>query len=306
MWQTILTRLASSLVTLFVIVTLAFFLIRIPRGSPFRYEKDVSSIVRQNIIKKYGLDKPLYIQYLIYLKTVLKGDFGYSTAYSNITVNEIIAKSLPVSMTVGLAALLFALAAGLATALISTGFRSSLIDNLAMTVSMIGITLPSFVIGTLLLLFFSFYLRLLPVAGWGGWQQLILPAVTLGLAPAAYIARISRTSLMELRSKDFVRTARAKGLSEKRVLFRHMLKISLLPVISYLGPAAAGILTGTVVIEKIFSLPGLGRHFVNSALNRDYPLVMGTVIIYAVFLIAFNMIVDISYRYIDPRIREQT
>lgn len=306
MWQTILTRLVSSLVTLFVIVTIAFFLIRAPKGSPFRYEKDVSSAVRQNIMKKYGLDKPLHIQYLIYLKTLLRGDFGYSTAYSNVTVNEIIAKSLPVSMTVGLAALLFALFAGLATAIVSTGFRSSLVDNLAMAVSMIGITLPSFVIGTLLLLIFSFYLKLLPVAGWGGWGQLILPAVTLGLAPAAYIARISRTSLMELRNRDFIRTARAKGLSEKTVLFKHMLKISLLPVISFLGPAAAGILTGTVVIEKIFSLPGLGRHFVNSALNRDYPLVMGTVIIYAVFLIAFNMLVDISYRYIDPRIREQT
>ena len=302
----IIRRLLSLIPTLFIIVTLSFFIIRIAPGGPFSSEKQVPPEVLQNIHKKYHMDEPLPMHYVRYLKDMLKGDLGPSFRYKDYSVNELIGKSLPNSMFLGVVSLALALVSGIAVGIVSALKQNSWADYLFMSIAVVGISLPLFVIGPILMFILATWLDLLPTSGWitdrNGLKTLIMPALTLSFPYFAYIARLSRASILEILRSDYIRTARAKGLKESVVVGKHVLKGAMLPVISYLGPAFAGIITGSVVVEKIFLVPGLGGFFVNSALNRDYTLIMGTVIVYSVILVLMNFIVDILYGAIDPRI----
>jgi len=299
----ILRRLLWLAVTLYAIVTISFFLVRFAPGSPFGDERDVPEAVRRAMEAKYGYDRPVLVQYALYMGGVLTGDLGLSTKYPSRTVAEILSKSFPVSATLGAFALAFALVVGLAAGTAAASRHGTWLDAATMSLAVVGICVPSFVLGLLLLVLFCFKLPLFPAAGWGSLSQVVLPSLTLGAPFAAYIARLMRASMIEVLRQDYIRTARAKGLGEARILLGHAMKNAILPVVSYLGPAAASILTGSVVVEKIFAIPGMGVHFVNGALNRDLPVVLGTVIVYSALLIVFNLIVDVAYSFLDPRIR---
>ena len=302
----VIRRLLSLIPTLFLIVTLSFFIIRIAPGGPFSGEKQVPPEVLKNILKTYHMDESLPKQYLRYLGDMLRGDLGPSFRYKDYDVNTLIAQSLPNSMILGVTSLIIALIGGIAVGILSSLRQNSWADYLGMSVAIIGISIPLFVIGPVLMLLFATTLKWLPTSGWiydrNGLTTLIMPALTLAFPYFAYIARLSRASILEILRSDYIRTARAKGLKESVVIGKHVLKGAMLPVISYLGPAFAGIVTGSVVVEKIFLVPGLGGFFVNSALNRDYTLIMGTVIVYSVILVVMNFIVDVLYGAIDPRI----
>ncbi|MGP1577029.1 MAG: oligopeptide ABC transporter permease OppB [Treponema sp.] len=302
----IIRRMLSLIPTLFLIITFSFFIMKAAPGGPFSAERSVPPEVLANINKAYHFDEPVYKQYLRYLGNILQGDLGPSFRYKDFTVNKLIGNTLPHSLTLGLAALCFALVCGLIVGLISAVKQNSIGDYVAMSIAVIGISVPLFVVGPLLMFIFAVKLKWLPTSGWingrQGLKTIIMPALTLSLPYFAYIARLSRASVLEVLRSDYIRTAYAKGLSYPVVLFKHALKGALLPVISYLGPAFAGIITGSVVIEKIFLVPGLGTFFVQSALNRDYTLIMGTVIVYSIILILMNFLVDILYAAIDPRI----
>ncbi|CEM60618.1 oligopeptide ABC transporter permease OppB [Treponema phagedenis] len=302
----IIRRLLSLIPTLFLIITFSFFIMKAAPGGPFSAERNIPPEILANINKAYHFDEPVYKQYLRYLGNVLRGDLGPSFRYKDYTVNDLIANTLPNSLILGITALCIALFFGIFVGLMSAVKQNSIIDYLTMSVAVIGISIPLFVVGPLLMLVFAVQLKWLPTSGWitgrQGLKTLIMPAVTLSLPYFAYIARLSRASVLEVLRSDYIRTAYAKGLSYPLVLFKHALKGAMLPVISYLGPAFAGIITGSVVIEKIFLVPGLGTFFVQSALNRDYTLIMGTVIVYSIILILMNFIVDIVYAAIDPRI----
>jgi len=250
---------------------------------------------------------PLYQQYFRYLGNIVRGDFGPSFQYKDFTVTELIARGFPVSLTLGGLALLLAVVIGASLGTLAAVRQNSWVDYALMSTAMTGISIPNFVVAPLLILFFAIYLNWLPAGGWnsGHWLYLILPVLALSLRYIAYIARLMRGSMIEVLRSDYIRTARAKGLSMPKVVLKHALKPALMPVVSYLGPAAAGIITGSVVIEKIFGVPGLGRYFVQGALNRDYTLVMGVVIFIGVLIVAFNLIVDILYAVLDPKIRLQ-
>jgi oligopeptide transport system permease protein len=299
----ILRRLFYAVPTLFVIVTASFFGMRAAPGGPFDSERPLPVQVKANIEHYYGLDQPLAQQYANYLLKVLHGDLGPSFRYPDRTVNEQIVGNAPTSVVLGLTALLFALLVGMPAGLVGALNQNRPPDYLALSVALFGASIPAFVIGPLLMLIFAIRLDWLPVAGWGDPAHLILPAIALGLAPAAFVARLTRAGTLEVIRQDFVRTARAKGLHESAVLGRHILKLSLLPLVSYLGPASAALLTGSIVVERIFQVPGIGRYFIESALNRDYSMVMGTVIVYSVLLILLNLLVDVFYAFLDPRIR---
>jgi oligopeptide transport system permease protein len=299
----LLRRLASTVPTLLVLVTVAFFLIRLAPGGPFDDEREVPPEIRASLDARYRLDQPLPVQYVAYLSHVVRGDFGPSFQYHDLGVNELIAQGLPVSLTLGAAGLLIALLAGVSIGTLAALSAGQLRDRLLMSVAMAGIALPGFVLAPLLVLVFAVQLGWLPAGGWGGVRHLLLPAFALALAPTAYIARLTRGALVDVLSADYIRTARAKGVPEWRVVTRHALPPAMLPVVSWLGPAAAALLTGSVVIEQVFGLPGLGRYFVQGALNRDYTLVMGVVIVYGVLIVLCNLLVDLLYRAIDPRIR---
>jgi oligopeptide transport system permease protein len=280
---------------------------RLAPGGPFSSEKEVPQAVLDNLLKKYHMDESLPRQYLRFLSDlVLRGDLGPSFKNKDFTVNDLIAQSLPNSITLGLTALAFALFAGITVGVISALRQNSAADYAAMSVAVMGISVPLFVAGPVLMLIFAVWLRLLPTSGWitgqYGLATLVLPAFTLSMPYFAYIARLSRASIIEVLRSDYVRTAKAKGLSMPVIVFKHVLKGGLLPVVSYLGPACAGIVTGSVVVESIFVVPGLGTHFVRSALNRDYTLIIGTVIVYSLILILMNFVVDIIYGLLDPRI----
>lgn len=302
----VIRRLLSLIPTLFLIVTLSFFIIRIAPGGPFSSEKQVPPEVLQNILKKYHMDESLPRQYLRYLSDMLHGDLGPSFRYKDYDVNTLIGQSLPNSMILGVTSLIIAVICGIAVGILSALKQNTLADYLGMSVAVIGISIPLFVIGPVLMLLFATTLKWLPTSGWiydrNGLKTLFMPAVTLAFPYFAVIARLSRASILEILRSDYIRTARAKGLKESVVIAKHVLKGAMLPVISYLGPAFAGIVTGSVVVEKIFLVPGLGGFFVNSALNRDYTLIMGTVIVYSVILVVMNFIVDVLYGAIDPRI----
>ena len=297
-------RLLSAIPTLLILITVAFFLIRIAPGGPFDSEKALPPAIQANLEQSYRLDDPLVMQYLRYLGDIVQFDFGPSFHYRDWTVNQLIAQGAPVSFTLGGIALVMAFLLGTAIGVVAALRQNRPADYLTMSVAMIGISIPNFVIAPLLVLLFAITLGWLPAGGWdGSLQRMVLPAIALALPMVAYVARITRGSMIEVLHSSFIRTARAKGLPEREVILRHALKPALLPVISYLGPAAAGILTGSVVIERIFTIPGIGSHFVQGALNRDYTLVMGVVIFYGVLIIVFNYLVDLIYAWLDPRIR---
>lgn len=287
----------------FLVVTAVFFMIRYAPGGPFSSEKKVSPQVLANLEAKYHMDEPLFRQYLRYLGDLAHGDLGPSFKHANRSVNEIIADALPISAELGLTALFWALLIGITSGALAAQKPNTLFDYLPMSISILGICLPTFVIGPLFVLLFALTLKWLPVAGWDSWQDRILPSLTLGFAYAAYISRLTRGGFMEIRSQDFIRTAKAKGLTDSQILFKHALRGGILPVVSYLGPALAGIITGALVTESIFNIPGLGRFFVESALNRDYTMVMGTSLLYFALIFLCNFFVDIVYVLLDPRVR---
>ncbi len=306
MTKYIIRRLIGLIPTLFIVVTISFFLIRIAPGGPFDAERRPPEQVIENIKAKFHLDEPIYMQYLRYMGDIARGDLGPSFRYQDHDVNYYIANSLPNSLLLGFIALGLALILGVNAGIISALNQNKWIDYVAMAIAIIGITVPLFVIGPVLMYFFALQWGILPTSGWitgrYGWVTILMPAVTLAMRPFATIARLSRASMLEMLRSDFIRTAQAKGLKDSVIITKHVLKGSLLPIVSYLGPAFASIVTGSVVVEQIFRVPGLGRFFVQSALNRDYTLIMGTVIVYSVILIIMNFIVDIIYSFLDPRI----
>ncbi len=278
-------------------------MMKFAKGSPFTQERDVPIEVLQSLKAKYGLDKPMKDQYFDYLNNLIHGDLGLSIKYPSRTVNEIIAISLPKTMLIGFLAFVWALLIGVAAGLIAAAKQNSWWDYSVMSLSMLGISIPPLVSGPLLILVFALLLYWFPTGGWGTWQHLVLPAITLGSVYAAYIARLTRGGMLEVIQSNYIRTARAKGLREKTIVIKHAFKGGILPVVTFLGPAVANIMTGSVVVEKIFNTPGMGPYFVDAAYNRDYFLLMGVVIVYSVFLLALNFIVDIMYGFLDPRIR---
>lgn len=299
-----LRRLAWAVPTLFCLITVAFFMIRVAPGGPFDSERALPPEIEANLAAKYHLDEPLIAQYGRYLAQIARFDFGPSFHYRDWTVNDLIAQGAPVSFTLGALAMLLALIPGVFIGALAAMRQNSRMDYLVMSLSMIGISIPTFVMAPLLILLLAVTLGWLPAGGWdGSVSRMILPVVTLALPMVAYIARITRGSMIEVLHSNFIRTARAKGLPEREVMMRHALKPALLPVISYLGPATAAVLTGSVVIEQIFTIPGIGSYFVQGALNRDYTLVLGVVIFYGMLIILLNFIVDLIYAWLDPRIR---
>ena len=302
MIRILLQRLLELIPTALVIVAASFALVRLAPGSPFSSEREIPPEVRQKLEAKYGFDKPIPEQFIRYLGNLLRGDLGLSTKYPQRTVNEIIANGFPVTLSLAAIALLWSLLVGITAGIIGAIRQNTVWDHVAMTAALVGISVPSFVLGPLLVLTVSLRLHLLPPAGWGDWQHVVLPGLTLGTIYAASIARLTRGGMLEVVRSDFIRTARAKGLSESLIVWRHMLRGGLLPVVSYLGPAVASMLTGSVVVEKIFNVPGIGPYFVDAAFNRDYFLVMGIVLLYAFFLLLMNLVVDVVYGFLDPRV----
>jgi oligopeptide transport system permease protein len=295
----------SLIPTLFIVITLSFFLIRLAPGGPFARERDVPEAILQNLMKRYHMDEPLFKQYLRYMKDIIHWDFGPSYRYRDLTVNEIIDRGLPVSMSLGVISLTLAAVGGIAVGIISALKQNRWQDYVAVSVAVIGISVPLFVMGPVLQLIFGMKLKILPIGQWistNGIKAVILPAVTLSFPYFAYIARLSRASILEVLRSDYIRTARAKGLKESVVVWKHVLKGALLPVVTYLGPAFSGIVVGSIVIESVFLVPGIGRPFVQSALNRDYTLIMAEVVVYSVILIIANLVVDVIYGLLDPRI----
>jgi oligopeptide transport system permease protein len=299
----ILKRLLGVLPVLFIIASASFFIMKIAPGGPFDEERNVTEEVRRSIEAKYHLDQPLWRQYTIYMSGLMKGDLGPSYQYEGKSVNEIIASGLKVSVVLGGLAMALAMVLGMSAGVIAGWKHNSWVDHLVMSSAMTGICIPNFVLGPLLVLLFSLTLRMLPVAGWYGPKYMVLPVIALAMPYTAYIARLTRGGMLEIVRMDYIRTARAKGLTEIQVVIRHAFRCAVLPVVSYLGPACAGILTGILVIESIFNIPGMGRYFVLSAINRDYTVVMGTVLVYSSMLVLFNLLVDITYTFLDPRVR---
>jgi oligopeptide transport system permease protein len=305
MVQFIVRRLASAIPTLFIIITLAFFMMRAVPGGPFDAQRRLPAQIEANLKAAYDLDKPLLVQYGRYLANLARGDFGPSFKYKDFSVTELIWAGFPVSATLGISALALALIIGVPIGSMAALGRNGPLDHAVMALAMTGIALPNFVVAPVLTLVLGVYLHWLPVAGWadGALDHLVLPVVALALPYVAYVARLTRAGMIEALGADYVRTAYAKGLSGARVVLRHALRAGVLPLISFLGPALAGLMTGSVVIEMIFDLPGLGRYFVQGALNRDYTLVMGVIIFYAVLIVMLNFLVDLLYGLLDPRVR---
>ena len=278
-------------------------MIRLAPGGPFDSERQIPAEIAANIERVYHLNDPLLIQYGYYLKNVLKGDFGPSFKYQDYTVTELILQGFPVSIQLGLLAILLALLIGVTLGVIAALRQNGAVDYLVMALAMTGITIPNFVMAPILVLVFAVFLGWLPAGGWGDLRHMILPVIALSLPQIATVARMTRASLIETLNAPYIRTAKAKGLPPRLILLRHASKATMLPILSWLGPATAAIITGSVVVEQIFGLPGIGRHFVNGALNRDYTLVMGVVIFYGVLIILMNLLVDLLYAWLDPRIR---
>jgi oligopeptide transport system permease protein len=302
-----LRRLLGAVPTLFLVIVLAFLLVHAAPGGPFDDQRVLPPEIEANIEAAYHLDEPLPMQFLRYVGGVLRGDFGPSFSYRDYTVSELIGRSFPVSLQLGALAMLLAAFVGVSTGIVAALRQNSPLDKLVMGLAMTGISIPVFVIAPLLVLLFAVKLQWLP-ASWTGSEsasRLLLPVVSLALPQIAYVARLTRASLIDVLSSDFIRTARAQGLGTATIIRYHALKPAMLPVLSYLGPAVAAVLTGSVVVEEIFGIPGLGQLFVRGSLNRDYTLVLGVVIFYASLIVLFNLIVDLLYGVIDPRIRQR-
>ena len=300
-----LRRIAGLIPTLLVIITVSFCVVRLAPGGPFDQEQALPPAVRANLERLYGLDQPLTVQYVHYLRGLLRGDFGPSLRQRDFTVSELIAQGLPLSATLGLAAILLAVLTGIPAGIAAALWRNRGADYCITMLAALGLALPSFVTGPLFALVFGLYLRWLPVAGWqhGAPRYLVLPVLTLALPVAAYVARLTRASLLEVLGAHYVRSARARGLGTPRVLWRHALRPALMPVVSYLGPAVAFVITGSLVIETVFGLPGTGRYLVEGAIDRDYPLVMGMIVVYGALTLFLNLIADLIYGWLDPGVR---
>ncbi len=296
-------RLIAMLLTLWLIITLTFFLMHSIPGSPFTDERATSEAVQRNLEKFYHLDKPLYVQYGMYLKSVVTFDFGPSIKKSSQTVNDMLGRGFPVSFELGLVTLLVAVISGITLGVIAALRHNGIIDYLAMTIAVLGISIPNFVMATLLIQQVAVNWGILPVATWVSVKHMILPTLALATGPMAIIARLTRSSMLEVLTQDYIRTAKAKGLSPVKIIFKHALRNALLPVVTVLGSLAASILTGTFVIEKIFAIPGMGKYFVESINQRDYPVIMGTTVFYSTILIIMLFLVDIAYGILDPRIK---
>jgi oligopeptide transport system permease protein len=303
MLRFIARRLIETVPVLLIIATLTFFMVRLAPGGPFDAEKQVTPEVRRSLEAHYGMDKPLYKQYFDYLGNLARGDLGPSFKYPNRTVNELIAEAFPVSLELGFYSLMVALSLGLCAGIIASLRPNSLTDYIPMSLAMAGICVPTFVMGPLLILVFAIGLGWFHSSGWYTASDKILPALTLGGYYAAYVARLTRGGMLEILNQDFVRTARAKGAGTARVILRHTLRGGLLPVVSFIGPAVAGLISGSFVVETIFQIPGLGRFFVTAAFNRDYTMVLGTVIFFATLIIFLNLLVDIIQVWLNPKLR---
>ena len=298
-------RLLGAVPTLLILIALAFFMIRAAPGGPFDAERALLPEIEANLRAAYHLDEPLYQQFFRYLGGLLRGDFGPSFQYRDYSVTELIQAGFPVSLRIGGSAMIRALLIGVLAGSIAALRQNTRTDYTVMSVSMTGISIPNFVMAPMLILVFAVYLGWLPAGGLGDGspRNLVLPVIALALPQIAYISRLTRGSMIEVLRSNFIRTARAQGLPASKILFRHALKPALLPVVSYLGPATAAVITGSVVIEQIFSVPGLGRFFVQGALNRDYTLVMGVVVFYGVLIVGFNILVDLAYAWLDPKVK---
>lgn len=295
-------RLLLFIPTLLVIATITFFMIRLAPGGPFMSEKAIPESVKAQLMKRYGLDQPLGVQYMRFLTHAARLDFGPSYKFPARQVREIIGEGFRVSALLGGLSLLLALLIGVPIGVLAALRQNSAVDHAVMGLALAGVSVPNFVLGPVLVLGFSLSLFLFPPALWHGPQSWVLPVVTLSTAYVAYIARLTRAGMLEVLNQDFIRTARAKGVHERNVVFKHGLRLGILPVVSYLGPAAARVIMGSIVVESIFQVPGLGRHLVNAAFNRDYTLVLGIVLFYAGFLMTLNLIVDVAYSWLDPRV----
>ncbi len=306
MLKFIFVRCLQAIPVLLLVVSITFFMVRAAPGGPFSSDRAVAPEILQQLNARYHLDDPAFTQLADYLLNVLQGDFGPSFKYPGRSVNELIYSGLPVTLELGSYALLFALLLGVVTGIIASIRPNSWQDYLPMSTSMIGICLPTFVLGPVLVLVFAIWLEWLPVSGWGQFPgDKILPTITLGTAYAAYISRLTRAGMLEIMTMDFIRTARAKGLNELSVVLKHALKGGLLPVVSYLGPATAGLLSGSFVVESIFQIPGLGRFYIQAAFNRDYTMILGTTILFTTLIVLTNLLSDIITSLLDPRIKYQ-
>ncbi|MEM6415225.1 MAG: ABC transporter permease subunit [Pseudomonadota bacterium] len=298
-----LKRLLTIIPTLFFIITLTFFLMRVAPGGPFDKERPLTPTILENIRASYGLDKPLIEQYWTYMGNLIQGDLGPSFVYRDKRVHEVLGEGLPISFSLGTTALTIALFLGVLLGTIAALNQNKRVDYIIVTFATFGITIPNYVIAPILTLIFALTFKLLPATGWGTASQMILPVLSLALPQVAIITRLMRGSMLEALKSDHIKTARAYGLPLSRVVGKHALRSAFIPVLTYLGPAAAALLTGSIVVEQIFNIPGIGRYFVLSALNRDYTMVMGTVVIVATFVLIFNLIIDLLYSVLDPRVR---
>ena len=305
MIQFFLKRLIQSLITLAFLATATFFLLRLAPGGPFDGEKVWPAEIQANIEAKYGLNRPIYTQFFSWANDVVHGDLRESFHYIGTPVTEIISDATKPSLQLGILALLISFLMGILLGVLSAWKRGTIWDFSAMFIAIAGITLPSYLIATLLVLLFSNYWGLLPPALWEEKSSMILPVITLAMRPLAIIARMTRTTLLEILHSDYIRTAYSKGLTDSKVLFKHALKNAMIPVITLLGPIAASLITGSYVVETVFQIPGLGQYFITSVINRDYPLVMGMTLLFGVILIVCNLLVDLAYSWIDPRMRTE-
>jgi oligopeptide transport system permease protein len=299
----VLKRLAAGVLVVFTVATITFFIMHSVPGGPFDQEKMFPPEIKKNIEAKYHLDRPVRVPYWYYMKDLVKGDFGPSFKYRNRRVQDILVDTFPVSAQLGVIALLISLGLGVSAGIVSAVWRDSIFDRLSIFAASLGIALPSFVLGAFFIWAFSYKLQLLPPALWESARHMVLPAFALGLGPAAYLARLTRSSMLEILEKDFVRTARAKGLSGAVVILKHVLRNSMGPVVTVVGPLVAMLVTGSFIVEKIFSVPGMGRFFITAVTNRDYPLIMGVTLVYTALIVVMNFVVDVVYTVLDPRVR---
>ena len=298
-------RFFQAVVIVFIVITLSFFLIRLAPGGPFYGERPLSHAVMGNLRAYYGLDQPVYLQYFHYMQNILRGDLGPSYDHKSFSVSELLLAGLPYSAVLGFWSALLGISGGLILGIIAAVKRNTKTDYASMLVALFGVSVPNFVLGPVLILFFAVYNHFFNAGGWGdgGFSNLFLPVLTLGTASMGGIARLVRASMIDALSTDHIRTVRAKGLAEHLIVIKHALRIATLPLVSFLGPLAVGIVTGSLIIENTFSLPGIGRYFIQAALDRDYPVVMGTVIFYSVVIVFFNLVADLLYGVVDPRVR---
>ncbi len=303
MGRYIFQRVWTSAVTLFVVITVTFFLMRAIPGGPFTDEKAIPPQILTKVLERYHMNDPIHIQYFHYLQSLARFDLGPSFRYEGMSVNDLIRDSFPISLLIGSMALLIALGIGIPAGIVSALRRGGWQDKTAMVVATLGITIPNYVIATLMVYVFAYRLGIVTVGFWEGFSTAVLPAITLAGYPTAFISRLTRSSMLEVIQQDYIRTARSKGLRERTVVYIHALKNAVIPVVTYLGPLAAGILTGSFVVEQIYGVPGLGTFFVTSIQNRDYTTIMGVTVFYSALLVSLNLLVDICYGFIDPRIK---